>query len=290
MLSNKVKFFISYLFIINVLCINISSAQQAWTKEKGKFYSQIGVSFLTYDKMLNGKTSADEWTNLNANFNDLTLQAYGEYGLTNKLMLSAQLPLRVVSVKDVKAPSTISEGSLTSLGNIQAALTANLYNKNGWVVSGKANIGLPTAKFDAKTGLRTGFDALSAEPSLLLGYGHAKFFASGEVGYVLRTNNYSNRIHAAGQIGKFFGKSKKVLAILNLELMKSGIDGTYDDGTSLQTGLYLDEQSYLSPTLKLGYKTTSKTMLWFSMGSGLAPITKNIAASPGLSLTFSYQN
>jgi hypothetical protein len=278
------------LLIINLLCLNLNQAQQAWTKEKGKFYSQIGASFLTYNQLLNGKTSPKEWTNLNANFSDMTLQAYGEYGLTNRLMLSAQLPLRLLSVKDVQAPNTVQAGNLTALGNIHAALTANFYNKNGIVLSGKANVGLPTAKYDAATGLRSGFAATSFEPSLLAGFGHAKFFASGEAGYVLRNNGYSNRIHVAGQIGKFFGKNKKLLTILNVELMKSGDNGTYDDGNSIKTGLYLDKQSYLSPTLKFGYKTTTKTMLWLSVGSGLAPITKNVAASPGLSLSFSYQN
>jgi hypothetical protein len=245
---------------------------------------------LTYNQLLNGEASTKSWTKLNADFTDMTVQAYGEYGITNRVMVSAQLPFRLLSSKNVLQPATISEGSLTALGNIHAAVTANFYNKDGIVFSGKANVGLPTAKFDTKTGLRSGFDATSVEPSLLFGYGHAKFFASGEVGYVFRNNNYSNRTHVAGQIGKFFGKKKKLMGILNVELMKSGSDGTYDDGSSAKTGLYLDKQSYLSPTVKLGYKANQKVTLWLSAGGGLAPITKNIAASPGLSFAVSYQN
>lgn len=278
------------LFIISILSIKNTFAQQAWTKEKGKFYSQIGASFLTYNQLLNGKGSSAEWTNLNADFTDMTIQAFGEYGITNRLTVSAQLPLRMLASKNIQAPNTLAAGNLTALGNIQAALTANFYNKDGIVLSGKANVGLPTAKYDAPTGLRSGFDATSIEPSLLVGYGHAKFFASGEAGYVIRNNGYSNRIHVAGQIGKFFGKNKKLLGIINMELMRSGSDGTYNDANSLQTGLYLDAQSYLSPTLKLGYKTTPKTMLWLSAGAGLGSVTKNVAASPGLSIAFSYQN
>jgi hypothetical protein len=278
------------IVFITLLTLTNSTAQQAWTKEKGKFYAQVGGSFLTYNQLLNGETSTKSWTKLNADFTDMTVQAYGEYGITNRIMLSAQLPFRLLSSKNVVQPATISEGSLTALGNVHAAVTANFYNKDGIVLSGKANVGLPTSKFDTKTGLRSGFDATSIEPSLLFGYGHAKFFASGEAGYVIRNNNYSNRVHVAGQIGKFFGKSKKLMASLNVELMKSGSDGTYDDGTSAKTGLYLDEQSYLSPTVKLGYKANPKVTLWLSAGGGLAPITKNIAASPGLSFSVSYQN
>ncbi len=278
------------LVIISILFFNLVQAQQAWTKEKGKFYTQVGASYLSYTQLLNGKTAPENWTNLNGKFTDVTVQAYGEYGITNRLTLSAQVPIRLISSKEITAPSTITAGSLTALGNIHAALTANFYNKEGIVISGKANVGLATAKYDVKTGLRSGFDGTSFEPSLLVGIGRAKFFASGEAGYVLRNNGYSNRLHLAGQIGKFFGKNKRILGILNVELMKSGSDGTYNDGTSAQTGLYLDKQSYLSPTLKLGYKATEKVTLWLSGGSGLTSITKNIAASPGLSFSISYQN
>ncbi len=286
----KNKITLCILLIISILMSEKSFAQQAWTKEKGKFYAQIGASYLTYNQLLNGETSTKSWTKLNADFTDMTVQAYGEYGVTNRITLSAQLPFRLLSSKNVIQPNTISEGSLTALGNIQAAVTGNFYNKDGIVISGKVNVGLPTAKFDAKTGLRSGFDATSVEPSILVGYGHAKFFASGEAGYVLRNNNYSNRTHVAAQIGKFFGKNKKLMGIFNIELLKSGSDGTYDDGTSIKTGLYLDEQSYLSPTFKFGYKANPKVTLWLSAGGGLPPITKNIAASPGLSFSVSYQN
>jgi hypothetical protein len=265
-------------------------AQQAWTKEKGKFYAQFGGSALSYSQLLNGKAKPSEWTPLNANFSDITLQAYGEYGITDRLTVSAQLPFKVVSSSKIVQPSTLTEGKLAGFSNIETALTLNLYNKEGITVSGKVNVSLPTAKFETLTGLRTGFDAISTEPSLLIGFGHAKFFASGQFGYTLRSNGYANRVHAAAQIGKFFGSQKKWLGILGFELQKTGTNGTYVDGTSTQTGLYLSNQSYLSPTLKLGYKTTDKITIWLSAGSGIAPITKNIAASLGPSLSVSYQN
>jgi hypothetical protein len=267
-----------------------SVAQQAWTKEKGKFYAQVGGSALSYSQALNGKLKPSEWTALNATFSDITLQAYCEYGITDRLTVSAQLPFKVLSSSKIIAPNTLDEGSLAGFSNIQTALTLNLYNKEGITVSGKVNLGLPTAKFEIKTGLRTGFDAFSTEPSILVGFGHAKFFASGELGYAFRSNGYGNRIHAAAQIGKFLGARKKWLSILAFELQKTASNGTYNDATSTKTALYLSNQSYLSPTIKLGYKTNDKVTLWLSVGTGIAPITKNIAASLGPSLSVSYQN
>ncbi len=281
---------ISIVLTISIVVLQPSFAQQAWTKEKGKYYTQIGASYLSYSQLLNGKTNPSDWTSLNANFTDMTLQAYGEYGITDKIMVSAQVPFKLLSSKNVKQPNTITEGSLLALSNLQTAITANFYNKDGIVISGKTNICFPTAKFDAPTGLRSGFDSWSVEPSLMAGLGHAKFFSSGEIGYVWRNNGYSHRIHAAAQIGKFFGAKKKILGILNLELMKSTEKGTYNDASSAKTGLYLDKQSYLSPTLKFGYKTNDKVTLWLSSGFGLTSITKNVAASPGLSFAISYQN
>jgi hypothetical protein len=274
-------------FLLFVLIATQINAQQAWTRAKGTYYAQIGASFLKANSLLNGTENAIP---LNRDITDITIQGYGEYGLTNRLTLSAQIPLKILSVSNTINQLNVVDGNLTTFSNLQAALTANFYNKNGYVISGKTNIGLPTAKYQETTGLLSGFNATSVTPSLLTGFGHAKFFTSAEFGYVFRTNNYSNRFATAWQIGKFFGKNKKLLAILNLDLMKSDEKGTYDDGLSTTTGLYLDEQSYLSPGLKFGYKATQKVMFWLSAGGGVGGVTRNIAASPGLSFSVSYQN
>jgi hypothetical protein len=274
-------------FLLFALIATQINAQQAWTRAKGTYYAQIGTSLLKANSLLNGTENANP---LDRDITDITIQGYGEYGLTNRLTLSTQIPLKLLSVSNTINQLNVVDGNLITFSNIQAALTANFYNKNGYVISGKANIGLPTAKYQATTGLRSGFDATSVASSLLAGFGHAKFFTSAEIGYVFRTNNYSNRYAAVWQIGKFFGKNKKFLGILNLDLMKSDEKGTYDDGFSTSTGLYLDEQSYLSPGLKFGYKATQKVMLWLSVGGGVGGVTRNIAASPGLSFSASYQN
>jgi hypothetical protein len=263
-----------------------STAQQAWTRATGSYYAQIGASYLNANKLLNG---LDNSIPLNRDITDVTIQGYGEYGLTKRLTFSAQIPLKILSASNTINQPNVVDGKLTTFSNIQAALTANFYNKNGYVISGKTNIALPTAKYQATTGLRSGFDATSFTPSLLAGFGHAKFFTSAEIGYVFRTKNHSNRYMAAWQIGKFFGKNKKLLGILNLDLMKSDEKGTYNDGFSTTTGLYLDKQSYLSPGLKIGYKANQKVMLWLSVGGGIGGVTRNIAASPGLSFSVSYQ-
>lgn len=261
-------------------------AQQPWTRAKGKFYAQIGTSYLQATSLLNG--SADPIP-LHRDVTDITLQAYGEYGFTNRLMLSGSLPLKILSVKNGAFHPLPDEGSMVALSNIQAGLTWRFFKKQGWVVSGKTGFGLPTAKFDSKTGLRSGFDAVSVSPSIMAGLGHSKFFTSAEIGYVLRSNGYSNRVFANFQIGKPVGKRKRLMPILALEFMKSGTDGTFNDGTGRSTGLYLDRQSYFSPQLKLGFKARPKIWLWASAGGGLGDVTNNVAASPGFSFSIGYE-
>jgi hypothetical protein len=73
------------------------NAQQAWTKEKGKFYAQIGISSLRYSDLMNG---SDEPLPLARNITDRTLHGYIEYGLTNRFTVSAQLPFKFSSATD----------------------------------------------------------------------------------------------------------------------------------------------------------------------------------------------
>jgi hypothetical protein len=278
---------IAFALIINVLSNNISLAQQAWTKEKGKFYSQIGTSFLSYDALLN---EGKDFIPINRTVSDVTIQGYAEYGITDRFMVSAQLPLKTTSVSNVGNANIGKDGSLTGLSNIQAALTANLFKKNGFVASAKGTIDFPTARFDIKTGLRTGFDATTIAPSLLVGYGHTKFFTSAEMGYAIRNNGYSNRTFAAAQVGTSFGKNKNFITIFGAEYMQSSNKGTYDDASSAFTGLYLDKQSYMAYHLKLAYKITPKIKVWLATGTGLSSLNRNVAATPSYSLSISYQN
>jgi Putative MetA-pathway of phenol degradation len=275
------------VLIISILSNQMSHAQQAWTKEKGKFYSQIGTSFLSYNALLNeGKENLP----IGRTVSDVTIQGYAEYGITDRFMVSASLPLKLTSVSNAGNANIGKDGNLAGLGNIQTALTANLFKKNGFVVAAKGTIDFATAQFDIKTGLRTGFDATTFAPSLLVGYGHSKFFTSAEMGYAIRNNGYSNRTFAAAQVGRSFGKKKNFMAILGADFMQSANGGTYDDASSAFTGLYLNKQSYLAYHLKLAYKITPKIKAWLATGTGVGSLNRNVAATPSYSLSISYQN
>jgi hypothetical protein len=283
------------LFLISLQLTQWVQAQQAWTSPKGKFYSQLGFTYLVYD----GYNKAyDEIIPLNRKITHHALQGYVQYGITNKLMVTSILPVTFTDSRLTSGtqPTGLSDGSLNGLGNIQTALTYCVYQKNGTVISGKLNAILPTAQKDAATGLRTGDDALGISPSLLAGYGHSKFFTSVELGSVWRNNNYSNQTFAYLQIGKFMGKNKKLLMILHSSLRFSNKNGDYDDGNTKYTATYLNDLRYIAYGLKLGYKVTPKMMVWSDLRfwanstEKIGGRTDALGLFPGLTFSVSYQN
>ena len=276
----KIK--ISISLVVFVLVVQNIQAQQAWTKEKGKYYTQIASTFGRYDEIID-----KEFIPLNRTITDFAFSFYGEYGLTKGLMLSTQVPFKYTTVSNGSL-SNVSNGSKFGLSNIDLVLTKSIFNKEGVALSGKTRLGLPTASFDNNTGIRTGFDATSVEPALLIGVGAAKFFTSAEYGIELRNNNHPNRQHFGFQLGTFLF-NRKLLAIAVVEGYLPIEESKYDDGNARFTALYLSTQAWVSPTIKLGYYVTPSNILWFSVGGGLIG-TKDIGASPGFTISFSKSN
>jgi hypothetical protein len=282
------------IFVLSIFSFLIqnTNAQQAWTKPKGKFFAQIGLTPDNYDGIIpdgGGKTLL-----LNRKMQKTTIDAYLEYGITDKLTLTGVVPFLAIKSKNA-LPTGLPDGTLNAFSNIQLAATYNFYQKNGLVVSGKMNIAAPTASFDETKGLRSGDAATALEPSLLLGYGHSKFFTSAEIGYGYRTNNYSGQTLLNAQIGKSFGKKKKLMLILNTVNRVSNKNGSYKDKNNQYTALFLNNFSFTVIGLKAGYKVAPKMTLWVNARS-TAPwgAPENIGEPtnplPAFTFSLSYQN
>ncbi len=274
-------------------CFSSGFSQQAWTKPKGKFFSQIAYTYLKYNGLVDAN---DNVISLNRDVTNNSLQGYVEYAVTDRWMVTAIVPVVFTSstLATTRPATEPMGGSFAGLSNIEIGGTYNFHQKNGLVLSGKLNAVLPTASYQERTGLRTGVDAFSVEPSLLIGLGKAKYFTSAELGYAYRTNQHSSRTLASFQIGKFFGQSKKLIGIFNVNLVLSNKDGKYNDGTSIFTAVYLNNLSYLAPGIKLGYKLNSKFMLWGNIRGAIPSISQQIGGNqeltPGFTLSVSYSN
>ena len=106
----KIK--ISISLVVFVLVVQNIQAQQAWTKEKGKYYTQIASTFGRYDEIID-----KEFIPLNRTITDFAFSFYGEYGLTKGLMLSTQVPFKYTTVSNGSL-SNVSNGSKFGLSNI----------------------------------------------------------------------------------------------------------------------------------------------------------------------------
>jgi hypothetical protein len=266
-------------------------AQQAWTKDKGKFYTQIGGTLHFYDSKVNLDNSVSA---IDRKVNNNTLQAYFEYGITNKLTITTTLPFVLTNSKNTETipPIGVSNGKLNALGNVDLGLTYNICKKNSYVVAVKLNTNLPTASFQTASGLRTGVNALAVGPSILWGYGSSKFFTSAEFGFKYRTNKYSSQTIGGFQIGKNFGAKQNLIGIFHTDISSSNYDGTYDDKNSFYTVSYLNNQTYFAHGFKFGYKLMPKIMAWVDVraGSYVANVGTNSKPIPGLSFAISYNN
>ena len=84
--------------LILVPCLLFLSASQAgvWTKKQGEAYKQLSFTYIRSHKLFkeNGETIV-----LPRNVRDYTLQAYMEYGLTDKFTLIAVLPYKFIGTE-----------------------------------------------------------------------------------------------------------------------------------------------------------------------------------------------
>jgi hypothetical protein len=257
--------------LILFLTINLYS-QSPWTKKKGAFYTQLSFSTISNYNTLFG--SPDK--KINGNVSDNTIQFYSEYGLTNKTTLIANIPLKLISHKDisiicVNAPCSNLENNKTSLGNIELGIKHNFYNKK-WLVSGQLNIEANTSVFDANSGIRTGYDAWTVTPLLTVGRGYSNWYLQGFTGVNVRTNNYSSNFKFGGEIG--YKPLQKLWVIANLDITKSFNNGDVLLPTSnLSTGLYINNQEYVAFGMK-----------------AIGEITKNFGLTAGVGGAFSGNN
>ncbi len=284
---NKNQFFITILMLFSIYQL---AAQQAWTQKQQEAYIQLGTSFFNYSTTYDdGFNAAD----IPRPISETIISLYAEYGITNTLTVTATLPVHFISSGNLDESwmgFSPEKGNISNLGNPSIALTYNFYKKNNLVLSSKLTSTLNTSKYDAATGLRTGFDASIFSPTILIGIGTNTFFASAETGFSFLTNNYANRYIFNAQIGKDFTPNKKITGILAISSSvalgnPSDTENIIIDENAIYTALYQNEQTYYAATLKAGYKITTNLSVWLSAAGGIA---KNLGRAGVYSISFGY--
>ncbi|MEQ9415254.1 MAG: hypothetical protein RIF39_15570, partial [Cyclobacteriaceae bacterium] len=164
------------LVIILCVCITSVMAQSPWVAEKGKGFAQLGYTNIgPYKDLFLSDGNAYPLSN---EITDQTIQAYGEYGIGSGTSIIAAVPFKMLKSGQSLIPSTpmsAGSGDLSTLGNIQLAVRRNFIN-NKILLSGQLLTELPTAGYDAATGLRGGLNAFSIVPTISAGFSKEKLY------------------------------------------------------------------------------------------------------------------
>lgn len=278
-----------------------------WPLKKNSGYAQLGFTYVGYSKFFNDEGKV---TDLRRPVTDFTTQLYLNYGLTDKLTMTANLPFKYVSTGDkiTSADSTyfqdtIQSGGLFGLSNVMLGLKYNIINKKVLFSVG-LNAEANVAKYDSLTTLRTGPSTWVFHPYVSVGssFFNGKLYTLLDAGYRVRLNNYSHEADFNYELG--YSWNQKTYFILNVAGRFSVQNGSYDNnvtpvvdetnpastslhpnGRDLHTSLYPNNQQYLGYGLKFIQKI-KKIHINAAVYSGFGNM---VAAAPSYNLGVAYQ-
>ena len=270
----KMNFFTNSLKTTFLICFfylsysPVAQAQGPWLQEKGTGFLQVQttVPMGTYKDLLIGT----EYEPINREVLNLDLGIYGVYGLTDKLTIISQLPFKYVSTGSTTSdslanPILLEEGNLAGMSNLYFAAKYKVWDK-GLKVAVSAQTNLNTISNDLDKGLSTGYMANFYSLFAHVGGGvTSKLYAFADVGYTLGTNGYSNYTSLYLESG--YKVTKRTYVILNASIKTSLKNGDFDNGNLLQTGLYPNDQDWVSMGLKVFYETDKN--IGFTLGSAI---------------------
>ena len=282
---NKMKILI---VIIALSITGISkSVGQAWTQKRGASYSQVTYSSVAGNSKYNNTGDPLE---LVRKVSDITLQLYHEQGISDKLTIVGNLPIKFVStgneiVSTGFSGNTLPSGNLNRLGNVSLSAIYGLKQTGKWVYSVQLRTDLNTASEKQDVGLRTGVDAWGIAPSFHLGHGGKGFWTSFDLGTNLRSNGFSTQWFSNFQLGTKIGDSYHIIG--QFGALQSLEDGNAPDGNAIETGLYTNNIEFAAYSLKLGYETNDKITIWGALGGGVSG--NDVTRAPAYSIAISYK-
>ena len=253
-------------FSVLMLAAYSSQAGGPWVlaKKKGFFQIQATIPIGSYSRLFHRDGIASD-IHLHRGVTDTHLQAYLEYGLTNKLTIVTTLPFKYVETSsDLNSGGNsdfneaLNAGSLSGIGNASFALKHQVINKK-WVGSVSAKYEFNSARTNLNKGLATGYQANALSSFVHLGKsfkGDAYFFT--EMGGTIRENDYSDEWQVSTEVGK---KVKTLWTAFVLDYKRSLRNGNKIDPSLDQTGLYTNNQEYFA----FGFKVAKE----FENGNGI---------------------
>lgn len=249
-----------YLFFLlfSVFTLN-SFAGGPWllAKKSGFLEIQTTLPVGTYNRLF---LANNNFIDLNRDAIDINIQAYLEYGITDKLNLITVLPYKYITTGAAQTPLNnpilLPSGKLSGLSNFKLALKYKLSDKKIKIAM-SIQSSFNSTQQDLEKGLITGYGANSIGLYAHLGKSFSeRFYSFVEGGINSSSNNFSDFYAIHYEIGYRFKPS--FWGAFTLDLLESFRNGSYRNENLRQTGFYTNNQEYFSFGIKTSYEFKNK--------------------------------
>ncbi len=250
----------------------VSYAGGGWVHTKGKGFFKLNEWRLTANQYY--ARDGNVVPNITSGLFNTSL--YGEYGITDKINLIANIPIlsRAFVEADVSAiGNIISEmETLNTVGDTDVGIKYGLIRNKPVVMSATLMLGLPLGKTSQgnQGRLATGdgeFNQyLSLQVSTSKSFGKLNTFYSLDLGINNRTKGFSDEFRAGIEVGAIY--DKKVIFIYRVRTVKSFNNSSFVEMNGAT--LFASDVEFVSPTIELGYEIKEKYGISASVGSAFS--------------------
>ncbi|MFH4966389.1 hypothetical protein V8G69_15415 [Gaetbulibacter sp. M235] len=239
--------------IIFILMVFQVSAQSGWTRKAKSYYL---LSSLSYYSSKDYYTTEGNLSNTGSRFNSSALLFYGEYGVTDRITASLDLP--VIMLNSFSSTETVG-----GVGSVNLGLKYKLFKKapiafqaifeiptNNGINLARAKKANELGTFD-EINLPTSDGEFNVWANLIASksFPDGKTYGSIYTGINFRTNSFSNQFHAGAEVGHLFFKRLYLIGKLRIQ-------EKLDSGNENQNGsfLYGEGTTFTSLGLNAIYK------------------------------------
>jgi protein XagA len=257
-----------------------SACAGAWTREKGKSYHRMAVSYYDADEEYDAE-GASRSMNLTGEFSDFNLNYYMEYGILDQLTVMASVYYKMLEREDDDY-----KYDTYGMGDADLGARYRLHDSNIGIFSLQGMIKIPEF-YDEDDTLPLGNGQYDYELRLL--YGRSLWpvipgYVNLEAGYRLRDKAPSDEFRYLAEIGSELGKNFYTRAKLDALVSMNNADESTDDFENPASALEYDLGKL---DLTLGYHITEA--LGLELGYTPALWGKNTAKGAAWSFAVSFQ-
>jgi hypothetical protein len=243
------------ILILIYIFSNSVFAGGPWLNKKKEGFFQLQSTFPggAYNRLFleNGKE-----LELNTSVLDYTIQAYLEYGITDKLNLISTLPFKYVSTSSKSSLNLLPDGNLSGLGNYKLGVKYRISDKNLKIAT-SVQSSLKTISKDLDKGLITGYDANTVGAYFHIGKGFSQnIYSFLDVGINIMSNNFNDYLDIHYELG--YQIKPSLWTAFTLDLRESITNESYIVENLRQTALYTNNQEYFAFGFKGSYEFKNK--------------------------------